>query len=460
MCRKKTMAPSRYCESPAFRRLCYLFVAADKFESRSIGKRRPWTSSRQQSASEIPDWSLVASVSISRAEDLIFTKRRLSLWGYSFLAANLSAFAIRSSTGKWLIDTAGRPLINDFLDWWVGGQFGLTRDAVGAYNYPTFAAAQALALKSTHPVTFYHWVYPPTMLLLFAPFARLTYVAAFFAWIAVTLSLYVIALYEILPYSLSIVIALLPLPVVKNIFNGQTSFLMAGLLGLSMVFIGRRPYLAGMFLGILTYKPQFVLFFPVALLITGQWRVIAGAIASASILFGATALAFGPNAWLLYLRASKELNPTTFLPPPFNLAYVNQTVLGLMHEIGAGMTIAWVVHLAVALLATALACQIWMRPVPHSLKAAAFSIGVLTVTPYMLAYDLTALSVPALFLVRDALAHGFIPGERFVLMGCFLALFLCFDFAVGPIILLALMGLVVRRVRYSTNTSAAIAAVS
>ena len=102
-------------------------------------------------------------------------------------------------------------------------------------------------------------------------------------------------------------------------------------------------------------------------------------------------------------------------------------------------------------LITALACQVWTRPVPHSLKAAVFSIGALTSTPYMLAYDLAALSVPTAFLVADSLAHGFRPGERFVLTACFLALFLCFNFAVGPIVLLALMGLVVKRVRHATN---------
>jgi Glycosyltransferase family 87 len=386
-------------------------------------------------------------VNISQAEDAIFTRRRLSLFAYCVLAANFGLFAIRWFTGNWIIDKAGHQKLNDFASFWVGGRFGLMRDAAGAYNYSTYSAAQSLALNGPPSPTFFHWVYPPTVLLLFAPIALLPYTAAFFAWAAAGLSFYIVALYEILPDSLLIVIALLSPPVLKNIFIGHTSFLMAGLLGLSMVFISRRPYLSGMLMAVLTYKPQFVLFLPLALLITRQWRVIAGAIASASILFGVTALAFGANSWLLFLRASKELNTTNLLPPPFNVEFLNQTVLGLMHELGAGMSAGWIVHFAVTLLMTALACQIWVKQVPQSLKSAAFSIGVLTATPYMLAYDLTALSVPAAFLVEDGLAHGFLPGDRFVLTLCFLALFLCFNFAVGPIILFALMGLVIRRVR-------------
>jgi hypothetical protein len=397
-------------------------------------------------------------LSISAVEDRIFTRRRLSLFGYAFLAANVTAFVIRFFVGKWLFGKAGHPAFTDFLDWWVGGQFALRGDAAGAYNYSKFSAAQASVLRSPPPVTYFHYGYPPTMLLLFEPLAARPYAAAFFAWIAATVCVYAVALYEILPYPLAIALALLPLPVVKNVFEGQTAFLLAGLLGLSLVFMSRRPYLSGIFLGLLTYKPQFVVFFPLALVITGQWRVIAGAIASASVFAVASALAFGPNVWLLFLQALKEHDPATFYPPPFRLVFVNQTVFGLMHEAGAGPVAAWVVHLAVGLLVTVLACQIWMRPVPHSLKAVAFSIGVLIMTPYMLVYDLTSVSVPAAFLVADALARGFLPGERFVLLGCFLALFFCFNLSVGPVVLLALIALVVRRVRYATNTSTAIAA--
>jgi hypothetical protein len=400
--------------------------------------------------------ALSRSSSISKAEDRIFTQRRLSLCGYGFLAANVTAFAIRSFAGKWLIDKAGSPTFIDFLAWWVAGKFADIRNAAGVYNYSTFSAAQVLVVKSAPPAGYFYFLYPPTMLLVFGPIAMLPYETAFVAWVAATLCIYAIAIYAISPYLLSIVLALLPLPAVKNAFLGQTAFLMAGLLGLSMTFMSRRPYLSGIFLGILTCKPQFVLFFPLALLITRQWRVIAGATVSALLFAGVATLVFGSNAWLLFLRALHGNNPATLLPP--NLVALDQTVFGLMHQAGAGVIAAWVVHLAVAISVTALACRIWTRPVPDSLKAAAFSIGALTVTPYMFAYDLTAFSVPAAFLLSDSLAHGFLPGERFVLMGCFLALFLCFNFSVGPVVLFVLMGLVFRRVRYEADASATVAA--
>jgi len=372
------------------------------------------------------------------------------LLGYAFLAANVLAFAIRFFAGKWMLDEAGHPTYVDFLNWWVAGKFALMRDAAGAYDYRAFSAGQAAVAKSAPPQFYFYWVYPPTMLLILAPIALLPYLAAFFAWIAATLTLFAIALYAILPEVLTIVLALLPLPVVMNVFIGQTAFLTAGLVGLSLVFMSRRPYLSGICLGILTYKPQFILFFPLALVITRQWRVTAAAIASALLFAAVAVLMFGSNAWLLFLRSLHGHNPVTFLAP--NVEGMNQTVFGLMHRAGAGVVADWVVHLAVALLITVLTWQIWLRPVPHSLKAAAFSIGVLTATPYMLLYDLTAVAVPAAFLIADALESGFLPGERFVLIGCFLALFLCFNFPVGPFVFLFLMGLVLRRVRSAMQT--------
>lgn len=380
---------------------------------------------------------------LSKVEDAIFTRRRLSLWGGWILAANIGAFAARSIASKWLFDKAGQPAFIDFIQWWVGGRFTLLRNAAGAYDYSTFSAAQALASKATPPVAYFHWVYPPTMLLLAAPLARLPFIAAFVFWIVVTLCVYVAAVYAILPELLTITLALLPLPVVKNVFDGQAAFLTAGLLGLSMVFSKRRPYLSGLFLGLLTYKPQFVLFFPLALIFTGQWRVILSATVSASLFAGAAAYVFGPGAWILFLRSTRDHDPASFLP--LGVQGLNQTVLGLMHALGASLIAAWIVHVVVALFATVLACQIWRSSASHSLKAAAFSIGVLLATPYMLLYDLTALVIPAAFLISDAVEGGFLPGERLVLLGCFLALFLGYSIAIGPIVLLALMGLVVRR---------------
>jgi arabinofuranan 3-O-arabinosyltransferase len=389
-------------------------------------------------------------LSISRFEDRLFTARRLSVWGFGFLAAYVTAFLIRFLVHKWIIDKTGHPIFTDFVWIWVGGRFALVRDAAGLLNHSTFSKAQASLIGGPPPkgLPYFYWMYPPTILFIIAPFALLSYIPAFIVWLLTTAFLYIATIYAIVPCALAILLALLPCPVIINVSLGQASFLTTALLGVVFLLMDRRPYLAGICLGLLTYKPQFGVFFPLVLVICGQWRVIAGAVVSASLFCGAAAAVFGPWTWVSFARSLFTYSPGSFTPV-FNVEVAHQTVFGMMHWLGAGVAAAWTLHLTIALLATAFVCAIWLRPAPYSLKAAAFSLGSLAATPYLLIYDLTALSVPVAFLVKDARERGFLPGERLVLMACF---FVTFAFAyapVAPVVVWCLMALVCRRVSYA-----------
>src|SRR6185312_13844103 len=62
-----------------------------------------------------------------------------------------------------------------------------------------------------------------------------------------------------------------------NALVGQNGFLTAALIGGTLYLIPIRPVLAGICLGLLTYKPQYGLLFPIALIVAGQWRVFVSA---------------------------------------------------------------------------------------------------------------------------------------------------------------------------------------
>ena len=49
---------------------------------------------------------------------------------------------------------------------------------------------------------------------------------------------------------------------------------------LSLALIDRRPWLAGVLIGCLAYKPQFGLLIPLVLVASGRWRVFAAAVAT------------------------------------------------------------------------------------------------------------------------------------------------------------------------------------
>ncbi len=63
--------------------------------------------------------------------------------------------------------------------------------------------------------------------------------------------------------------------VFTNTLVGQNGFLTAALIGGTLYLMPVRPVLAGICLGLLSYKPQYGLLFPIVLIAAAQWRVFA-----------------------------------------------------------------------------------------------------------------------------------------------------------------------------------------
>jgi len=77
-------------------------------------------------------------------------------------------------------------------------------------------------------------------------------------------------------------------------------------------------------------------------------------------------------------------------------------------------------------------CAIWRSRAPYDLKAGALTAGALLATPYLFVYDLVVLAVALAFLLRLALAHGFLRGEPFSIAVVF-ALILSYVVVATPV---------------------------
>ena len=87
-----------------------------------------------------------------------------------------------------------------------------------------------------------------------------------------------------------------------NVTAGQNGFLTAALIGGTLGLLERRPALAGVCLGLLTYKPQFGLLFPFALIADRRWTTILVAAATAIALAALSWLAFGSASWQAFVH--------------------------------------------------------------------------------------------------------------------------------------------------------------
>lgn len=150
------------------------------------------------------------------------------------------------------------------------------------------------------------WVYPPSYLLLLAPFGLLGFLASYVAFQLATATALVAALVAGAKRRQSAWIiaaaALLSPAAADNIGSGQNAFLIAALLIAGFRLLDSRPVLAGMVLGLLTIKPQFALVAPIALIAAGQWRALLAAAGSALFLAAVSAAAFGVDAWTMWLQ--------------------------------------------------------------------------------------------------------------------------------------------------------------
>src|SRR5262249_33235476 len=157
-----------------------------------------------------------------------------------------------------VVDAAGNPACVDFCTIWVSGKFAISSDPARVYEYSTFATAQ-IDLVGPHRSNFppYHYWYPPIFLFFTYPLGLMPYLTAFAMWTVATLFLYLAAIYAIIPRLTAVIAALTPFVVAENILLGNNGLLTAGLIGLALVLLERRPWLSGIFVGLLTYKPQF-----------------------------------------------------------------------------------------------------------------------------------------------------------------------------------------------------------
>ncbi len=137
------------------------------------------------------------------------------------------------------------------------------------------------------PLPFHAWSYPLFSLLLFWPLAQLPYFVALAAW---TFGLF--AIFAAMTLSrversarpLLLLLLLLAPATLINTVGGQNGFLTACLLVGGILLLDRRPVLAGILFGLLTYKPHLGLVVPFVLLALGAWRTIAAATATAILL--------------------------------------------------------------------------------------------------------------------------------------------------------------------------------
>ena len=182
-----------------------------------------------------------------------------------------------------LIDRNGKPIGTDFSNVYAAGSLTWQGRPADAYE-PALQHAAEKAVFAGREVPFYGWHYPPFFFAIAVLVATVPYAWGLAIWLVASLAAYLAAIRAILPRPETLLIAAAFPAVFVNIGHGQNGFLTAALLGGALQLLDRRPWLAGVLIGLLAYKPQFGVLIPIALLAGGRWRTIGAAVATVAAL--------------------------------------------------------------------------------------------------------------------------------------------------------------------------------
>lgn len=385
----------------------------------------------------------------------IFSARRLQAIGYIAAAVQVALILSAYNAGTWLLSSEGIPLYKDFTCAFTAGLAALHGETVLVYSPVEFIKAQDAIVGSGNAL-YNAWPYPPSFFLFLAPLAMLPYVAAFLIFELATLFGYAAAVYSIVRRSPAIALVL-GLPFTwHNFVNGSMSFLASFLLGAALLVLERRPVLAGVLIGCLTFKPHWGILLPVALIADRRWRAFATASIVAVLLAGASVVAFGTAPWEAFpseivaqagvnLSYHPDLPQLRYNPGQYWGDY--QTVFGLVRALQGSAVLAWLVQGIATCGISIIVWFVWRSLVRYSLKAATLSAAMLLATPYGYSTDMTVIAIAVAFLVRDEMQFGLSRSEELLLLVAIGICLACFQRFVplGPVVMMTLLGAILYR---------------
>jgi glycosyl transferase family 87 len=385
------------------------------------------------------------------------TASRLRGYSLTLLAIAVIAVAGWIALADGLIDRNGKPLGNDFSGVYAAGSLTWQGRPADAYQPARLHEAEK-AVFGDREVPFCGWHYPPFFFAVAVMAAAFPYAWGLAIWLAASFAAYLAAMRAILPRPETLLIATAFPAVFVNFGHGQNGFLTAALLGGALQLLDRRPWLAGVLVGLLAYKPQFGVLIPIALLAGGQWRSIGAAVATVAVLLAVSFAALGGGVWHAFAD-SMNFTQTVVLEQGGTGWEKIQSVFSAIRMWGASVPTAYTVQTALGLMLAASLAWLWRSDAAFELKAAALATGSLLATPYVLDYDLVVLGLAIAYFARDGLRRGFRSFEISVLAAAWLVPLLSRGMAgvtgvpLGLLVLLTLYVFIMRRALWDRQRS-------
>jgi glycosyl transferase family 87 len=310
-----------------------------------------------------------------------------------------------------LFDRAGNIKFQDFLPSYISARLIAQGRAAEVYNEEVAADAIQTVIGQPSRVRLPN-LYGPQVGLVLVPLARFSFPIAARIWVAASLFIYVVCIYliwrwcpNLRPHAATVAISAISFPPLFHFFvRGQTSALvLACFTAAYFAFRADRKWLAGAALGVLFFKPQFLVAIPVVLLLARAWKEFVGLVIAAGAQFAFTRIYFGPAVMHAYFDALRHVSRGG---AELSLAPIQ------MHSLRSfwSWLIPWpevaiAFYVLTAVVVIALAAVVWKSPAPLAIRFSALTLAAVLVNPHLFVYDLLVLAPVLLLLVDWTLIH-------------------------------------------------------
>jgi arabinofuranan 3-O-arabinosyltransferase len=301
------------------------------------------------------------------------------------VAAAIYLYDLFQQTHDHFTNGMGRPFGDDFINFWSGAYLAVHGHATQVYDPAAFHAFQQSVVGGT--LEGYLYIYPPVLLVLTAPLGLVPYIPALVLWLSAGWFAFYRALCLALPGRGALLMALATPAVFINTIAGQNGTWTAALFGGGLGLLNRRPMLAGGLLGLLVFKPQLAILIPVALAAGRHWRALAAAAVTAAALLAVSALWFGTDIWINYIRLV-ELLRRLILEEGTGVWYRFVSVFVAARRLGVPVETTYLVQGIATVLAGIAVALVWFRDTPAGIKNAVLLLGTCLATPFLQDYDL------------------------------------------------------------------------
>lgn len=328
---------------------------------------------------------------------------RRGLWLISlqvFVIFSLYYVSQLQLVGDFLRDMTYYVLGRDFLNFWMEGRAAWTPGPERYYDYRVYAQELALLLNEGYIQLM---SYPPTVLLVSAPFGLLPYHVALAVWVGLSVWLLRKATVRVAADKIYSNILLVSPAVLLCLICGQNSMLTAAAVLFVFRWLDKKPTQAGLLLGLLTVKPQLGLLFPILLLVSKRWKVFAVAAAAALSMIGLVVLLYGWAPVMAYLHLGVPTQKLTLTTAAPGIMYsLMSTVFIDLRMLGASLPTAFAVQGCFTLAMAVLVGWTFYKKRDAELSFIIFIAASVLATSYLLAYDLVLMSWGGLLILRRA----------------------------------------------------------